>query len=171
MSSWADSEGETGKSQVIWVSIGIKQLDTTIPLWKKLEPPENVGPPLEPWKRVVFIKVTFGLLDNMLRTKKTLSELFMSDGPESPLKKIPASACGIQEFYSGGGGLRSIRYINYPFPRFQRRGGGMGGFCNFFQRWGVVSNCLFPIETNMTCDFPVSPSGSAHEDTLIRGLK
>ena len=37
--SWADSEGETGKSQVIWVSIGNKQLDTTTPLWKKLDPP------------------------------------------------------------------------------------------------------------------------------------
>ena len=35
-----------GKSQVIWVSIGNKQLD---PTWKKLDPPlENVGPPLEP---------------------------------------------------------------------------------------------------------------------------
>ena len=27
VSSWADPEGETGKSQVIWVSIGNKQLD------------------------------------------------------------------------------------------------------------------------------------------------
>ena len=51
----ADPEGGTGgpdppgKSQVIWVSIGNKQLD---PPWKKLDPPppplENVGPPLEP---------------------------------------------------------------------------------------------------------------------------
>ena len=30
--SWADSEGEIGKSQVIWVSIENKQLDTTPPL-------------------------------------------------------------------------------------------------------------------------------------------
>ena len=52
MSSWADPEGETGKSQVIWVSIGNKQLDTTPLFWKKLSPPENVGPPLEPWKRI-----------------------------------------------------------------------------------------------------------------------
>ena len=29
VSSWEDPEGETGKSQVIWVSIGNKQLDTT----------------------------------------------------------------------------------------------------------------------------------------------
>ena len=36
---------------------------------------------------------------------------------------------------------------------------------------GVVSNSLFPTETHITCDFPVSPSGSAHEDTTIRGLK
>ena len=49
----ADPEGGTGspdpppgKSQVIWVSIGNKQLD---PPWKKLDPPlENIGPPLEP---------------------------------------------------------------------------------------------------------------------------
>ena len=43
----ADPEGGTGgpnppgKSQVIWVSIGNKQLDPPPPL-------ENVGPPLEP---------------------------------------------------------------------------------------------------------------------------
>ena len=79
VSSWADPEGETGKSQVIWVSIGNKQLDTTPLLWKKLPPPplENVGPPLEPWKRIVNI----------------------TDGPEPPppplpLKKIPGSAHG-----------------------------------------------------------------------------
>ena len=49
----ADPEGGTGgpdppgKSQVIWVSLGNKQLDHP---WKKLDPPplENVGPPLEP---------------------------------------------------------------------------------------------------------------------------
>ena len=39
LSSWADPEGETGKSQGIWVSIGNKQLDTTPLLWKKLDPP------------------------------------------------------------------------------------------------------------------------------------
>ena len=33
VSSWADPEGETGKSQVIWVSIGNKQLDTTPLFW------------------------------------------------------------------------------------------------------------------------------------------
>ena len=35
-----------GKSQVIWVSIGNKQLDP--PLEKVGPPLENVGPPLEP---------------------------------------------------------------------------------------------------------------------------
>ena len=36
-----------GKSQVIWVSIGNKQLDP--PPWKKFDPPlENDGPSLEP---------------------------------------------------------------------------------------------------------------------------
>ena len=49
--SSANPEGGTGgpdppgKSQVIWVSIGNKQLD---PPGKSLTPLENVGPPLEP---------------------------------------------------------------------------------------------------------------------------
>ena len=51
--------------------------------------------------------------------------------------------------FSGGGG-----------PISSREGGGV-----------FVSNCLFPIETHITCDFPVSPSESAHEDTSIRVLK
>ena len=46
-----------GKSQVIWVSIGNKQLD---PHWKKLDTPspplENAGPPLEPCKMIVFFE-------------------------------------------------------------------------------------------------------------------
>ena len=48
--------GPPGKSQVIWVSIGNKQLDTP---WKKMDPPslENVGPPLEPWKMIVFFEI------------------------------------------------------------------------------------------------------------------
>ena len=146
----------------------------------------------------------------------------MSDGPESSLKKIPASAHGpltlrtggggsislykaytcaagitpfitavlnvnrsskdharILEFSSGsrgggggGVGLRSIWNINYPFPRFQRRSNIFrGGRPTSSIGGGVVSNSLFPIETHITCDFPVSPSGSAHEDTMIRGLK
>ena len=43
-----------GKSQVIWVSIGDKQLE---PPWKKLDPLplENVRPPLEPMK--VFLEM------------------------------------------------------------------------------------------------------------------
>ena len=39
VSSWADSEGETGKSQVIWISIGNKQLDTTTPSGRNWTPP------------------------------------------------------------------------------------------------------------------------------------
>ena len=40
--SWADPEGEIGKSQVIWVSIENNQSDTTPPpLWKKLDPPKK----------------------------------------------------------------------------------------------------------------------------------
>ena len=48
----------------------------------------------------------------------------------------------------------------YHFSRFQRgssifRGGGGGSiFCQ-----GGGSNCLFPIETHITCDFPGGGSG------------
>ena len=35
----------SGKSQIIWVSIGNKQLDTP---WKKLDPLEKIVPHLEP---------------------------------------------------------------------------------------------------------------------------
>ena len=57
---------------------------------------------------------------------------------------------------------------NYHFSRFQRGSNifqGGGGGSNFFQGGG--SNCLFPIETHITCDFPgglrtpVPRSGSA----------
>ena len=44
-----------------------------------------------------------------------------------------------------------------------------GGGSNYFQGGGGGNNCLSPIETNITCDFPggggsgpLSPSGSAH---------
>ena len=41
-----------GKSQVIWVSIGNKQLDPPPPP-PPPRPLENVGTPLEPWKMIV----------------------------------------------------------------------------------------------------------------------
>ena len=37
-----------GKAQVIWVSIGNKQLDPPGKSWTPPPPLENVGPPLEP---------------------------------------------------------------------------------------------------------------------------
>ena len=52
------------------------------------------------------------------------------------------------------------------FSRFQRGSNIFQGGSNFFQGGGG-SNCLFPIETHITCDFPVGsgppvpPSGSA----------
>ena len=53
---------------------------------------------------------------------------------------------------------------NYYLPRFQwggvfSRGGGGG-----VQLFTGESNCFFPIETHITCDFPggQTPSGSAH---------
>ena len=44
----------SGKSQIIWVSIGNKQLDTP---WKKLDPLEKIGPHLEPWKTIDFFEI------------------------------------------------------------------------------------------------------------------
>ena len=58
----ADPEGGTGgpdppgKSQVIWVSIGNKQLDPPPP-GKSWTPLENVGPPLEPCKMTDFFEI------------------------------------------------------------------------------------------------------------------
>ena len=56
----ADLEGgqgvrtPSGKSQIILVSIGNKQLDTP---WKKLDPLEKIGPHLEPWKTIDFFEI------------------------------------------------------------------------------------------------------------------
>ena len=55
---------------------------------------------------------------------------------------------------------------NYHFPRFKRgfnifQGGGVSNFFQgggpTFSRGGGGSNCLFPIETHITCDFPGGP--------------
>ena len=61
--TWADPEGvgeaggpDPGKSQVIWVSIGNKQLDPPPPHPEKVGPQENGPPPLEPWKMIVFFE-------------------------------------------------------------------------------------------------------------------
>ena len=45
-----------GKSQVIWFSIGNKQLDPPGQSWTPPPPLENVGPPLEPWKMIDFFE-------------------------------------------------------------------------------------------------------------------
>ena len=56
----ADPEGgagvrtPSGKSQIKWVSIGNKQLDTP---WKKLDPLEKNWPHLEPWKTIDFFQI------------------------------------------------------------------------------------------------------------------
>ena len=61
-----------GKSQVIWVSIGNKQLDPTPrKSWTPL-PLEDGGPPPEPSKMIVF----FDFCNISWELKKTLSELF-----------------------------------------------------------------------------------------------
>ena len=71
----ADPEGgqgvrtPTGKSQVIWVSIGNKQLDTPPPPWKKLDPPGKCWTPSGTLKNDRFLwnwpfdfcKISWGL--------------------------------------------------------------------------------------------------------------
>ena len=42
----------------------------------------------------------------------------------------------------------------YQFLRFQRGYNIFQGGSNFFQWGGGGSNCIFPIETHITCDFP-----------------
>ena len=97
-STSADPEGDLdppGKSQVIWVSIGNKQLDPPAKRWTP--PLENVGPPLEPWKMIVFFEINYltsiiswGL--KKIKKKKHIVRAFLSDWPGSPLTKIPGSA-------------------------------------------------------------------------------
>ena len=48
---------------------------------------------------------------------------------------------------------------NYNFSRFQRRSNIFKGWSNFFERG---YNCLFPIETGITCDFPGGPDVLSH---------
>ena len=43
---------------------------------------------------------------------------------------------------------------NYHFSRFQRGSNIFQAGSNFFRGGGGGSNCLFPIETHITCDFP-----------------
>ena len=43
---------------------------------------------------------------------------------------------------------------NYHFSRFQRGSNIFQEGSNFFRGMGGGSNCLFPIETHITCDFP-----------------
>ena len=65
----------------------------------------------------------------------------------------------------------------YHFPRFQRGSNiFQGGGGPTFSRGGGGSNCLFPIETHITCDFPGGggvrtpclPSGSALEEIHLQ---
>ena len=57
---------------------------------------------------------------------------------------------------------------SFIFQGFKRGSNIFQGGSNFFQGGGGGSNCLFPIETHITCDFPGGsgpppppPSGSA----------
>ena len=62
----------------------------------------------------------------------------------------------------------------YHFSRFQRGSNIFQGGPTFSRGGGGGSNCLFPIETHMTCDFPgggvrtpCPPSGSALAGKLV----
>ena len=74
----ADPEGGTGdpdppppgKSQVIWVSIGNKQMIGPPPLWKKLDPPGKCWIPSGTLKMIDFFSIDHLTSVNKLRTKK-----------------------------------------------------------------------------------------------------
>ena len=61
---------------------------------------------------------------------------------------------------------RKLSFSEVPEGIKDFPGGGGGG--QLFPGWGGGSNCLLPIETDITCDFlggcpdPCPPSGSAH---------
>ena len=68
--------------------------------------------------------------------------IFVRRGPGQPDKKYRSQMANFKEIYifqgSGGG------------PTFSKGGGGV----QLFPGGGGGSNCLFPIETHITCDFP-----------------
>ena len=71
---------------------------------------------------------------------------------------------GSRNYRRGGGGVVQVSLTF--FARFQRSSNIFQGGPTFF-RGGGGFNCLFPIETHITCDFqgggpdPLPPSGSA----------
>ena len=106
----------------------------------------------------------------------------------------------MQEFSSGGGGGRSgqsdikssdnvflsstyftevqrllskkLSFSKVPEEVLHFRGGGGGGGGPISSRGGWSCPIAYSLyETHITCDFPVSPSESAHEDISIRVLK
>ena len=80
-----------GKSKVIWVSIGNKQLDPPPPLEKVAPHPPPPPPPPPPWKILDpsgTLKNDSWLQNNKLRTKKKKK----TDWPRPPLAKVPGSA-------------------------------------------------------------------------------
>ena len=63
----------------------------------------------------------------------------------------PPSACADPRIFFRGGGVPCQSDKKTHFSMFQRAS-------NFFQGGGGGgSDCLFPIETHMTCDFPGGP--------------
>ena len=60
--------------------------------WKKLDPLENVGPPLKPWKIKVFFEITIGhsLYNKLRSTKKNKKRksgfLTVRHGPRSKIR-------------------------------------------------------------------------------------
>ena len=75
---------------------------------------------------------------------------FLSGGVQVSLTKKSIFFFSPQLFYSRK--MFNFKEI-YHFSRFQRGSNIFQGGSNFFQEGGG-SNCLFPIETHITCDFP-----------------
>ena len=59
---------------------------------------------------------------------------------------------------------------NYHFSRFLRGSNIFQGGPTFF-RGGGGSNCLFPIETNITCDFPGGSGPPVPSSGLALGFR
>ena len=88
------------------------------------------------------------------KTHARIQEFSSGGGPGQPDKKYRSQMANFKEIY-----IFKVPEGVQHFPG--------GGGSNFFQGGGG-SNCLFPIETHITCDFPggsgppVPPLGGSH---------
>ena len=76
----------------------------------------------------------------------------------------------IMEFSSGGGGGSGHLVYHLSFSKVPEEVQHFLRGVQLLPGEGCRVQLLIPYRNHITCDFPVSPSGSAHEDTTIRGL-